>query len=78
MTFPPAKQLRWYVRRENVRDTRLGENPGQSLAWAVFPYKGRDENGEPIRVGRSTYFARRTAATHYAHQQARHEYGALR
>jgi hypothetical protein len=78
MTLPPATQRRWYVRQEHARDARLGDTAIRSFMWAAFPYKGRDTDGNPVRVGRSTFFASRAAAIRHARRQAHHDQGGRR
>lgn len=66
-------RLRWLIRQEHARLTRLGENPTTAIAWAVTPIQGRARTRQPL--GTPTYFASRAAAFRYVDQETRRIYG---
>jgi len=65
--------LRWFVHREYLRPTRLGEKR-PTVVWVVTPIVGgRGSLG--IRYGSHTVCASRRDALRFAHRQAQRTYG---
>lgn len=75
MTTQPRPHTRWYVRPITSNLLRFGDDPHRAIAWAVYSYRARDANRDPLLNTAPTIFAARTAALAYAHRQARREYG---
>ena len=72
-TIGSATGVRWLIRLEHARLTRLGETTATSIAWAVTPIRGRYPHRQ--RLSAPTFFPSRAAAYRYVASEARRIYG---
>lgn len=72
-TIGSTTGVRWLIRLELARLTRLGETIDTGLAWAVTPITGRYPNRR--KLGGPTFFTSRAAAFRFVAQESRRIYG---